>query len=126
VKLDMPALLTGAHFDELADYLDGYPQAYISEMSEHLHGEFGVVATTCTLYRALRKLRWSGKVATKRAMEQSEALRQAFIARTQHLYRSKQTVAVNESVHDERTGDCKYGWSPIGKSSWAALQHEAI
>jgi transposase len=114
VKLGRPATLCQAHIDALRDYLHGYPQALVAEMMEHLHTQFGVEASYSTIYRALKKLRYSRKVASKHASEQSEPLRRAFIARVQNSYKAEQVVAVDESACNERTGDRKYGWSPQG------------
>jgi hypothetical protein len=58
-------------------------------------------------------MEWSRKVATKRASEQSDALRRVFRARVQLNYIVEQIVAIDESACNERTGDCKYGWSPV-------------
>ncbi|KAJ8113859.1 hypothetical protein OPT61_g4115 [Boeremia exigua] len=66
------------------------------------------------VFRELRRMKWSRKVATKRAAEQSEALRRVFQARVQQNYVAEQLVAINESACNERTGDRKYGWGLIG------------
>ena len=108
-----PSTLRQAHIDGLADYLHGHPQAYLDEMMGFLFDEYCVTASQWTVYRALKKLRWSRKVATKRAKEQSEPLRRTFRARVGHLYQADQIVAIDESACNERTGDRKYGWSAI-------------
>ena len=66
--------------------------------------------------RELQKIKWSRKVALRRAAKQSDALRRVFRARLQLNYTAEQIVAVDESACNERTGDRKYGWGPIGRS----------
>jgi ribonuclease PH len=61
------------------------------------------------VYRELKKMEWSRKVATKRASEQSDALRRVFRARVQLKYTAEQIIAINKSACNERTGDRKYG-----------------
>ena len=61
-------------------------------------------------------MKWSRKVATKKAAEQSDALRRVFQARVQQNYTAEQLIAIDESACNERTGDRKYGWGPVGRS----------
>lgn len=112
-KPGRPSKLRQAHLDALRDYLSDYPQAYLEEMIEFLEDEHGVTVGASTVYRGLERIQWSRKVASKCAKEQSEPLRRTFAARIQHLYKARQIVAVDESACNERTGDRKYGWSPI-------------
>ena len=68
------------------------------------------------MFRELKKMKWSRKVATKKASEQSNALRRVFRARMQLNCTAEQIVAIDESACNERTSDRKYGWSPVGQS----------
>ncbi|KAJ8108217.1 hypothetical protein OPT61_g8328 [Boeremia exigua] len=113
IKLGRPATLCQAHIDGLSDYLYGYPQAYIEEMIDYLHTQFGVKVSIWTVYRALKKIGWSRKVATKRAREQSEPLRRTFAARVHNLYKAEQIIALDKSACNKQTGDCKYSWLPV-------------
>jgi hypothetical protein len=73
------------------------------------------------VYRELKKIEWSCKVATKRVSKQSNALRRVFRARAQLNYTAKQIVAINKSACNKRTGDRKYSWSPVSCS--VKLEH---
>ena len=53
-------------------------------------------------------MKWSRKIATRKAAEQSDALRRVFRARIQLNYTAEQIVAINESACNKRTGDRKY------------------
>ncbi|KAG9385505.1 DDE-3 multi-domain protein [Pyrenophora tritici-repentis] len=99
----------------LQAYLNGSPGAYMDEMRDFLYDEYDVRISLASVYRELEKMRWSRKLATKRAKEQSEPLRRLYLARMAQHYKAEQIVALDESACNERTGDRKYGWSPIGE-----------
>ena len=66
-----------------------------------------------TIQRILKQRRWSRKVVKARAAERSEALRTQWRG-IQALWESDQLIFLDESGCNERTGDRKFGWSPIG------------
>jgi hypothetical protein len=68
------------------------------------------------VFRALEKLKYSRKIATKRAAEQSEALRRVYAARMAINYTANIIVAIDESACNERTGDRRYSWGPINSA----------
>ena len=78
--------------------------------------EFDIEVSVSLVFRELKKMQWSRKVATKKAAEQSDALRRVFQARLQQNYTAEQLVAIDESACNERTGDRKYGWGPVGRA----------
>jgi transposase len=88
----------------------------LEEMRDWLYDEFDIKTTIWTVFRALEKMRYSRKIATKRAKEQSEALRRVYAARVAQHYRADMIVAVDESACNERTGDRKYSWSPVNSA----------
>ena len=71
MKMGRPAALRQAHIDALSEYLRANPQAYIDEMVQYLDEDHGVVVSRSMVYRALVKLRWSRKVASKAAKERT-------------------------------------------------------
>jgi transposase len=85
-------------------------------MAEFLYDEFYVEISTPTIWRELERMRWSQKLATKRAREQSAALRGVYLACMAQHYTADQIVASDKSACNERTGDCKYSWSAINKA----------
>lgn len=116
VKLGRPRRLRQVHRTKMLEYLNGRPQAYLEELRDWLYDEYDLAVSLLTIHNELKRAKWSRKVATKRAAEQSDALRRVFQARVQINYTSKQIIAIDESACNERTGDRKYGWSPIGRS----------
>lgn len=112
VRLGRPPLLRQAQIEGLAEYLKGRPSAYLDEMQLFLYEDYDVIASLPTVWRALMKLNYSRKLATKKAREQSEPLRRVYRARMQQ-YKAEQVIAIDESACNERTGDRKYGWSRV-------------
>jgi hypothetical protein len=51
----------------------------------------------------------------KRAAERNPELRDAWI-KTVAKYKASQLLFLDESAANERTGDRKYGWAPVGKT----------
>jgi transposase len=99
--------------DGLKEYLAGRPQAYMEEMKDWLYNEYNINTSLPTVFQALEKLQYSRKIATKRAAEQSGALRRVYAGRMAINYTADMIVAVDESACNERTGDRKYGWNAI-------------
>lgn len=86
---------------------------YLDEMQAFLYDDFDVRISIPSLWETLAKLNWSRKAASKAAAERNELLRRAFRARCQQIYTTDQVVCLDESAANERTGDRKYGWSPV-------------
>jgi transposase len=116
VRLGRPTTLRQSHLDGLKQYLAGRPHAYLEEMKDWLYDQYDIETTLSTVYRALIKLQYSRKIATKRAAEQSDALRRVYAARIAQNYTADMIVALDESACNERTGDRKYGWSAINST----------
>lgn len=116
VDLGRPSTLLNIHRQRLLEFLNGRPHAYLEEVRDWILDKFGILVSISLVYRELRRMKWSRKIATRRAAEQSDALRRVFRARIQLNYTAEQIVAIDESACNERTGDRKYGWGPIGSS----------
>jgi transposase len=68
-----------------------------------------------TILNILRRHGWSRKKASKAATQRNEALRADYLA-SRLNWPVERLVFVDESTCCARTGDRKYGWSPIGQS----------
>jgi len=97
----------------LLDFVEDEPTAYLDEMQQFLYDEYELEVSISTISRVLKNAKWSRKAVRARAAERSEPLRRAWQG-TQKQYNSDQLVFLDESASNERTGDRKYGWSPIG------------
>jgi hypothetical protein len=94
-------------------FLEDRPTAYLDEIAFYLFDRYQIEVSESTVSRMLHDLRWSRKKARKIAAQQNEALRAHW--RAKRLYwQHWQLVFVDESASAPRTGDRKYGWSPIG------------
>ena len=82
-------------------------------MQQFLYDEYELEASIATIARTLKRAKWSRKAVRARAAERSEPLRRAWRG-IQKQYDSDQLVFLDESASNERTGDRKYGWSPLG------------
>ena len=76
--------------------------------------EFDLQVSVATISRALLRARWSRKAVKARAAERNRELCNMWIGR-QATWRASQLVFLDESACNERTGDRKYGWAPIGR-----------
>ena len=65
VKLGRPPLLRRLQLDALEEYIKGKPTVYLEEMQKFLYEEFDIEASLPTVWRALIKLNYSRKLATK-------------------------------------------------------------
>ena len=105
---------------KLLDFLEDKPTAYITEMQDFLFDEFDILTSSSTIRRVLQAARWSRKAISKRAAERSGPLRTTWQGRQKEWF-ADQLVFLDESAANERTGDRKYGWAPIGMASEAAI-----
>jgi transposase len=97
----------------LLDYLEEEPTAYYDEMQQELFDEFGIAIGHTQLHKYLKNAGWSRKAVKSRAVQRNEALCMAWQG-FQQVWRPDQLVFLDESAANERTGDRKYGWAPIG------------
>ena len=79
VKLGRPTLLRQEQPDGLTQHLHDEPHAYLEEMQDSLYHKYNIEASISTVWRALEKMKYTRKLATKRAKEQP--LRRAYRAR---------------------------------------------
>jgi len=98
---------------QLLDFLEDDPTAYLDEMQQFLYDEYELETSIATISRILKNAKWSRKSVQARAAKRSEPLRRAWQG-IQKQYDSDQLVFLDESASNERTRDRKYGWSPIG------------
>jgi transposase len=102
----------------LLQYLREKPTAYLDEMVDYLVYQFDIEVSERTVFRTLERAGWSRKVASKHAKARSEALREVFFAVTRE-WDPSQVVAIDESAANQRSGDRKRGWAPIGSPAVA-------
>lgn len=107
--------LDEAILNHLILYLDDRPTAYLDEMCWFLWDIYGIALDPTTVSRALQRRGWSRKVTRRRALEASDSARAEWLERRRG-WKQMELVFIDESAAHERTGDRKYGWSPVGQS----------
>ena len=85
-------------------------------MRQFIFDEFDIILCSATIHAYLKEAKWSRKVVRRRAQQRSDELRAAFRGRST-MWSAHQLVFLDETASNERTGDRKFGWSPIGKES---------
>ena len=82
-------------------------------MQQFLYNKYKLETSIATISRTLKNAKWSRKTVQARAAERSEPLQRTQQG-IQKQYDSDQLIFLDESASNERTGDRKYGWSPLG------------
>jgi len=84
-------------------------------LQDFLYDEFDTQVSIATVHNILARARWSRKTVKAWAAQRSAPLRNAWIG-IQKSWTADQLVFLDESALNERTGDRKYGWAPIGSA----------
>ena len=113
-----PLLLQEEHQSTLLLYLEDRPTAYLDEMAWFLFDEYDIICSEMTVWRNLHRLGWSRKKGTKVAKERNERLRDDWALRLGD-WDANQLIYIDESASNERTGDRKYAWGPVGLPSYS-------
>ena len=101
----------------LLHYLAFRPYLDLEQMTWYLYNVFGILVSRSTVSRALKRLKWSRKVARKVARQRNNRLRTYFWWQLETLkYTDDMIVAIDESACDRRCGQRKYAWAPIGQT----------
>src|SRR5438045_3594319 len=82
-------------------------------MQDFLYDTFDIEVSPHMITHTLEREKWSKKAHINHAAECSESLCAAW-QEIQPLFSSNQLVFLGESASNERTGDRRKGWSPVG------------
>ena len=96
-------------------FLDSRPTAYLNEVALALFDRFDVNVHLTTIWRCLKRQRWSRKTVKHTAAQRSAPLRASWISRAEKWPVDK-LIFINETASCEKTGWRKRGWSPRGLS----------
>jgi transposase len=99
--------------DALCEHLRVNPELYLEEMVTFLWNKFKVLVTTYSIARALKNLKWTKKKIRRIAAGRNADLRDFYTHKTARIH-SDQFVFIDESGCDERSGQRRTGWSPLG------------
>jgi hypothetical protein len=91
---------------------------YLTEIQEALGNERGVFISITTLLRTLRRLHYSRKGVSARALERDDLLRSAFMNRVaDKVMNPDMLMFVDEAARNKKTSARTKGWSLVGKRS---------
>jgi transposase len=108
-----PRSITPLMLDALCEHLRVNPELYLEEMVTFLWNKFKVLVTTYSIARALKNLKWTKKKIRRIAAGRNADLRDFYTHKTARIH-SDQFVFIDESGCDERSGQRRTGWSPLG------------
>ena len=90
--------------------------SYVDEVQGQLRTERGVFISITTLLRALRRLHYSRKVISARALERDDLRRSAFMNRiADEVTNPDMLMFVDEAARNKKTSARSKGWSLVGK-----------
>jgi transposase len=96
--------------------LDRRHCSYIDEIQEHLKNERGVSVSIPTIMRTLRRLHYSHKGVSVRALERDNLRRSAFMNKiADEVMNPDMLMFVDEAARNKRTSGRPKGWSLVGK-----------
>lgn len=96
--------------------LDRKHCTYIDEIQEQLRTERGRSVSIPTLWRTLRRLHYSNKRVSIRALERNDLLRSAYMNRiADEVTNPNMLMFVDEAARDKRTSGRRNVWSVVGK-----------
>ena len=103
-------VLNNLYTQELLGFLAERPSAYLDEMAYFLVDEYGLTVSPITVYRALKRSKWSRKVQRKIAAQRNAQLRSHWMMSVLPKYRPEQLIFLDESAACERTGRWWWWW----------------
>lgn len=112
-KMGRPRICTLAQEESLLQYISDNPSVYLDEMAWYLFDCYSLRPKVATIFNILSRHNWNRKLATKLAAQRNETLRASWLAKRMN-WRVEQLVFLDETASCERTGNRKYGWSPVG------------
>jgi transposase len=90
--------------------------SYIDEIQEQLCTERGTTISITTLQRTLRRLHFSHKAVSARALERNDLLRSAFMNNIADVVTNPDMLMfVDEAARNKKTSVRSKGWSLVGK-----------
>jgi hypothetical protein len=97
----------------VAALIERDPTFYLDEMADFIFMEFGVMLDNPRVSRLLKSLETTHKRLSVRAAQRNDTLINAWTFKMQ-FWDARQLIFVDESAYNERTGDRRFGWGPIG------------
>lgn len=114
-RVRRPRMLATSHINFIQKLLNQDKDLYLDEIQDRLKAEYGIRPHVATLSRTLRRLHFSHKKTTPRAIEQDNVRRAIFMNEIGDIAPDPEMLMfTDESAKDERTSSRRYGWSRYG------------
>jgi transposase len=97
----------------MLEYLDGRPTAYLDEVALALFDRYDIDIDPVTVWRYLKRHRWSRKVTIRNAAQRNAPLRARWHSKAEKWPADK-LCFIDETASCEKTGWRRRGWSPKG------------
>jgi transposase len=111
-----PRILTSVDIKFIEALLEQTHTIYLDEIQEKLATQRDVDVSISTLLRLLRRLHFSRKCVSVRALEWNDALHSAFMNRIADVVPDPNMLMfIDEAAKDDRTTGRAKGWSLVGK-----------
>lgn len=111
-----PRILSSTHTSFIRELLEKDKELYLDEVLDQLQDTFGIKISITTLWRTLRRLRFSHKQSSPKAIERDSERRSVYMNDIAEIAPNPEMLMfTDESAKDERTSSRRYGWSPYGK-----------
>ena len=108
-------LLAPSHVEFIRLLLRQHHTLYLDEIQAELHLRHGVYVSISTLMRTLRRLHFSNKRVSVKALERDELRRAVFMNRIgAEVPDPWMLMFTDESAKNDRTYARRYGWSKVG------------
>jgi transposase len=110
-----PRKLTQTDLAFIRDMIAQRHTLYLDEIQQELVARRGILVSIPTLTRTLRRLDFSHKKISARAIERNELMRAAFMNKIgTEVLDPAMLMFTDETAKDERTSSRRLGWSKIG------------
>lgn len=110
-----PRMLSSVHIDFIRNTLYQDKDIYLDEIQDKLKAAYGIKPDISTLWRTLRRLDFSHKKTSPRAIERDSMCRAIYMNNILTVAPNPEMLMfTDESAKDERTSSRRYGWSRCG------------
>lgn len=111
-----PRSLTTTDMNFIHNLMQQWKCTYLDELQDQLFESRGVWTSVPTLLRTLRRLHFSRKCVTARAIERNDLLRSHFMLRIGREVRDPAMLMfIDEAAKNDKTNGRKHGWSLKGQ-----------
>lgn len=110
-----PRIFSATHLNFIRNILAKDKEIYLDEIQDQLLAAFGIKPHITTIWRTIRRLNFSHKKTSPRAIERDSMRRAIYMNTILEIAPDPEMLMfTDESAKDERTSSRRYGWSLCG------------